>query len=62
MNLFILLVIIFALALIGMTIYNLSGGSPRRTVVYRDRPAVDEVIDDEVEVVERPRRRIVRRY
>lgn len=61
MSLFLLLVIIFAIALIAMTIYNLSGGMPRRTVVYRDRPAVDEVVEDTVEVVERPRRRIIRR-
>ena len=61
MSLFILLVIILAIALIGMTIFNLSGGATRRTVVYRDR-GYDEVVEDDVEVVERPRRRIVRRY
>ena len=61
MSLFILLVIILAIALIGLTIFNLSAGPTRRTVVYRDR-GYDEVVEDDVEVVERPRRRIVRRY
>lgn len=61
MGLFLLLMIIIAIAVVGMTIYNVSGGG-RRTVVYqRRRTPVDTVVEDDVEVVSRPRR-VVRRY
>ena len=61
MELFILLAVLLGIALVGMTIYNMSGSTRRRTVVV-DRPVVDEVVEDEVEVVRRPRRVVRRDY